>query len=96
MFFELRGVDARFLDEGGAVLGISFHCLMEQRLNALPHLGGHCLDESSFFSHARAIVQSRLTVRGETLRFAAISSKVRPPKKCSSRISACLGSNRAN
>ena len=53
---------------------------IEQRADALPAIGVTHSGLSSFLSHARAIVQCRLTVAGEMSSASAASSTVRPPK----------------
>src|ERR1700739_412577 len=96
MGLQLCVLTAGHADERGSVLCAPFKRLVEERLQTLPKFRLHLVGDSSWRNHARAMVQSRFTVRSETPSCNAISSNVSPPKKCNSRIFACLGSNSAS
>ena len=51
---------------------------------------------NSLSSHALAVLQSRMTVAGETSKTAAVSSTDRPPKNRISTTRTLRGSNRDN
>jgi serine/threonine-protein kinase len=69
--------------------GIEFESLTEEFLKAFPGLLSHCgQPRRRRCSQARAIIQSRFTVRGEMSRREAISSTVNPPKRRISTIRA--------
>lgn len=63
-------------------------CSFEDNLELLPALWGHNSPEMRPRIQARAMAQSRLTVRSEMFSTSAISSVDKPPKKRSSTISA--------
>src|SRR5450631_3023182 len=94
--FQVGVVCAGLVDELRTFFWLAIERCMKQRLEALPEFGGHRVDESSCRSHARAMLQSRLTVLADRPSCSAISSNVNPAKKCSSRMSACLRSNSAS
>jgi len=65
LFFKLGVACTRLSHIPGALLGGYIEGAFVERLQPSPQFGGHGFLESSFFSQARAIFQSRFAVRSE-------------------------------